>query len=397
MSHKRQSCFALMGFSLSVSLCFGLDEANFIPPENTDVSIAEHNFTELRQALPLYEAAVLHPWSTIPEDALLKPGHKDILVLGLRGRLKATGDLKPENDHGLTFYDTALREAVMHFQARHGLHPDGIVGKETIYEMNIPPEVRLNQIKRSMERWAKLSSQLGDRYILVNVPAYRLDLVENGQSVLSMETIVGKPERPTPEISSTITRLVFNPYWNVPKIIANEDIIPKMLHNPHYLDDMHIRILDLPHNDAYEISPDEIDWQAAYNDGFQYYFRQDPGNNNALGLVKFEFRNSDDIYMHDTPAKNLFQLTKRAYSSGCIRLEKPFELVSYLMRDNPEWTDEKIQEYLDAGITKYVKVAKPTRVFITYITTWVDDNGNLEFRDDIYGWDSDESLNTLNK
>jgi len=391
MFYKLRLYFVMMGLPLTVSLCYGLHDANVNPSDSIQISIAEHNFTELRQALPLYETAVSHPWASIPENILLKPGNKNVAVLGLRGRLKATGDLKPEDDRGLTLYDKAVRNAVIHFQIRHGLHPDGIVGKDTIYEMNIPPEVRLNQIKRNMERWAKLSARLGDRYIFVNVPAYRLDLVENGQSVLNMGIIVGKPERPTPEISSTITRLVFNPYWNVPKVIANEDIVPKMLQNPHYLDDMHIRILDLPHHDAYEISPDEIDWQAAYDNGFQYYFRQDPGNNNALGLVKFEFQNSNDIYMHDTPAKNLFNLTKRAYSSGCIRLEKPFELVSYLMRDNPEWTDEKIQEYLDSGITKYVKVAKPTHVFITYITTWVDESGNLEFRDDIYGLDSEET------
>ncbi len=201
------------------------------------------------------------------------------------------------------------------------------------------------------------------------------------------QAIVGKPERPTPEINSTVTRIVFNPYWNIPKMIAEEDIVPKAINNPDYLDDMHIRVFERQDTDAAELDPHDVDWNSAQDDGLQYHLRQDPGNDNALGLVKFEFPNSNDVYMHDTPAKNLFNLDKRAFSSGCIRLEKPFELVTYLMQDDPEWTNDMLEQILAANTTKYQKVSRPTRVIITYLTAWVDDEGDLQFRDDLYGLD----------
>ncbi|HEX2548780.1 MAG TPA: L,D-transpeptidase family protein, partial [Gammaproteobacteria bacterium] len=161
-----------------------------------------------------------------------------------------------------------------------------------------------------------------------------------------------------------------------------------ILKNPNYLDQMHIRIFDRQVDDAYEITPEEIDWQNASVEGFQYHFRQDPGSENALGLIKFEFPNSSDIYMHDTPARNLFSQPRRAFSSGCIRLERPYDLAFYLMKNDPDWSEDKLESYLNSGITKYIKVTNPTRVIITYLTSWVDEDGNLQFRDDVYGWDN---------
>lgn len=356
-------------------------------PESPPISLAEKNLEQLQNALPTYENAAAHPWATITTDEKLKRGMKDVAVLALRGHLKTTGDLKPEDDTGLALYDSKVMKAVKHFQERHGLSPDGVVGPATLYELNIPAEERLQQIQINISRWAKLASDLKDRYIMVNVPDYHLDLIDNGVKVLSMKAVVGKPERPTPELISTVTRMVLNPYWNVPKLIAQEDIVPKVVNNPDYLNDMHIRIFDRQDDDAIEISPQDIDWYTAEIDGFQYHLRQDPGNDNALGLVKFEFPNTSDVYMHDTPAKNLFDQDKRAYSSGCIRLERPFDLASYLMQDDPEWSNDIILQILDTHKTKYIKVSKPTQIVITYLTTWVDDDGNLQFRDDIYGLD----------
>jgi murein L,D-transpeptidase YcbB/YkuD len=276
----------------------------------------------------------------------------------------------------------------MTFQSTHGLNPDGVVGNDTREALNISPEQRVMQIQVNMARWAKLSKELGDHYIIVNIPAFTMNLVENGNSVLNMKAIVGKPERPTPEIESTVTRIVLNPYWNVPKLIAQKDIIPKIINDPGYLDEMNIKILNREDDsDSYEIDPGEIDWQAVEAEGFQYHFRQDPGENNALGLVKFEFENSHDVYMHDTPAKELFDAEKRDFSSGCIRLEKPFELVTYLMAQNENWSEERMQSILDAGKTSYIKIARPMPVIIAYLTAFVDDSGQLQFRNDIYGWD----------
>lgn len=356
-------------------------------PDYSALSIANKNIAELRKVLPLYEIAAMNPWAPLPTDIKLKRGMKNIAVMALRGHLKATGDLKPEQDTGLVIFDKNVMNAVQHFQSRHGLTPDGVVGPATIDALNTSPNKRLQQIQLNIDRWTKLSEELTDRYILINIPDYRLDLIEYGHKVLSMKAIVGKPERPTPEINSTVTRIVFNPYWNIPKMIAEEDIVPKAINNPDYLDDMHIRVFERQDTDAAELDPHDVDWNSAQDDGLQYHLRQDPGNDNALGLVKFEFPNSNDVYMHDTPAKNLFNLDKRAFSSGCIRLEKPFELVTYLMQDDPEWTNDMLEQILAANTTKYQKVSRPTRVIITYLTAWVDDEGDLQFRDDLYGLD----------
>src|SRR4029079_16322218 len=186
-----------------------------------------------------------------------------------------------------------VTNAVIAFQSTHGLTPDGVVGNDTRDALNVSPEQRIMQIEVNMARWTKLSRELGDHYIMVNIPAFTMNLVENGNTVLSMKAIVGKPARPTPEIDSTVTRIIFNPYWNVPKLIAQKDIIPKIVNDPGYLDEMNIKILNREDEDnSYEISPGDIDWQAAEVEGFRYHFRPEPGENNALGLVKFEFQNS---------------------------------------------------------------------------------------------------------
>lgn len=381
----QQFILLLLFLFFSIHNCFADTTPEFSTPD--PVSIAKLNYEILQHTLPIYENAVSHPWATIASDAALKPGKKNIAVLALRERLKATGDLQPENDTGLMLFDPYLTEAVKHFQFTHGLNADGIVGSGTLYELNIPPEQRLMQIRVNMDRWAKLAHELGDRYILINIPAYRLELVDNGQRVLTMRAVVGKPERPTPEIISTVTRLVLNPYWNVPRSIARRDIIPKVIQNPDYLSENNIKIYDRQEVNATEIYPTEIDWEQALDNGFQYHLRQEPGEHNALGLVKFEFQNSDDIYLHDTPAKDLFDRDRRAFSSGCIRLERAFDLADYLMDSDPKWNDEMVYDILNQGKTKYIKVAKPTKVIITYLTTWVDDQGNLQFRDDLYGLD----------
>lgn len=361
-------------------------------PENqhtvAEMTIAPQSELVLQNALPFYQNAVNNPWPMITANVKWKPGLKNHWVLVLRERLKATHDLNPDDDSGLAIYDKSLIRAVKHFQARNGLTADGIVGKATLYELNIPPAERLHQIEVNIERFIKLSRQLGDRYIMVNIPDYRLYLVDHGMTLLTMKAVVGKPERPTPELSGTVRRLVLNPYWNVPQTIADKDIVPKVLQNPDYLDDNHIRIFDRQEDDATELGRNEVDWREAEVSGFPYHLRQEPGNDNALGLVKFEFPNTKDIYLHDTPAKNLFAENKRAFSSGCIRLEKPFELVSYLMEPDGDWDEDTMEEILDSGKTRYIKIPTPTKIVITYLTVWADDNGNLQFRDDIYGWDN---------
>lgn len=363
------------------------DVYNPSPSHQVMYSVAAKNYAALQQELNIYENAASHPLPRISAK-VLKPGMKSMSVMALRSRLEATGEYRSVQHTNLDIYDDILAQAVMAFQANHGLNPDGVVGNDTRDELNIPIAQRIIQIQVNMARWSKLASELGNNYILVNIPNYKLDLVENGNVVLSMKAIVGKPTRPTPEIESMVTRIVLNPYWNVPKLIAQKDIIPKIIHDPGYLDEMNIKVINREdQDDSYEMNSSDIDWQAAQVEGFRYHFRQDPGENNALGLVKFEFENSHDVYMHDTPAKELFDSEKRDFSSGCIRLERPFDLVSYLMANNTNWNDEKMQSILEEGKTSYIKIARPMPVVIAYLTAWVDDNGQLQFRPDIYGWD----------
>jgi murein L,D-transpeptidase YcbB/YkuD len=375
-----------------IILLFGcktnLYSAPAISMNQENLSDADKNIIALRNMIPIYEEAASRPWPRISRHAKLKLHAHNQDVLLLREKLLATNDLLPANNNGGNLFDVQLAEAVKIFQLRHGLKVDGIIGEDTLYELNISPQQRLNQIGVNIRRWQSLSNELGNRYIMVNVPAYHLDVVENGKSILGMKAIIGKPDRQTPELESTVTTLVMNPYWNIPKMIAQKDIVPKVIDDPNYLSNEHIEILQSQNDNAAIINSTDVDWQDALNNGFKYHFRQDPGAWNALGLIKFEFENNDNVYLHDTPAKDLFDLDKRAFSSGCIRLEKPFELAAYLMRDDPKWNDERIKGMLEIGKTSYIRATKPTQIVITYITAWVDENGLLEFRDDLYGRDN---------
>ncbi|MHB1946606.1 MAG: L,D-transpeptidase family protein [Gammaproteobacteria bacterium] len=355
-------------------------------------SIATRNFWQLNDALSFYENAAKQPWPIIPDDpAVLKLGTRNAVVVLLRERLRLTGDLLPENDIGGKRFDSQLEDAVVNFQNRNGLKADGAVGNDTRAELNIPPDIRIKQIAINMQRWANLSDKLGSRFILVNIPEFHMYVFDDNQKVLNMRAIVGKRDLPTPEISSRVTRIVFNPYWNIPPKIAQRDIVPKMLADPGYVYKMHIRAFRQEDDDNSQISPNYINWSRAEENGLNYHLRQDPGPDNALGQVKFEFANTHDVYMHDTPAKSLFDNDIRDLSHGCIRLENPFALVEYLMKDDPKWNDATMQDILDSGTTHYVRVGKPIPIFVTYITAWVDDDGRVNFRDDVYQQDDPEA------
>lgn len=351
------------------------------------ISIPEKNSEKLRDILPLYEEALQNPWPILPQSGLLKVGMKKKVVLLLRERLRRTQDLLPAEDTNTRLFDRKLAAAVKLFQSSHHLKADGIVGKETLAELNISPLERYKQIQINIERWDALAEKLGNRYILVNIPDFNLDLIEDNQKVLSMKIIVGKPTRQTPEFSSQVNRIIFNPYWDVPELIANKDIVPKVIADPYYLDKMKIKIFANQEDNARRINENKIHWQAMLDRDFPYHFRQEPGKDNALGLVKFEFPNEHDVYLHDTPAKNLFSEDVRTFSSGCIRLENPLALVDYFLKDRSDWDEERIQTTLNEGKTKYVKIPQPIPIYITYITVWVDENNHVQFRKDVYDRD----------
>ncbi len=358
------------------------------PTTATSENAHYSNYEKLSAALPLYENAIANPWPTIPATRRpLARGSRNSVVPLLRERLARTQDLLPDFNNGGHVFDEDLAEAVKAFQARHGLDPDGVVGNQTRAELNVSPEERVRQIRTNLERWRYIEAHPAKRYIWVNIPDFQLHLFENGEEVLNMKVIIGKVERPTPEVISTVTTIVFNPFWNVPELIANQDIVPKVINNSSYLDDENIKIY-ANQQDTEEIDPRDVDWDAAQENGFKYHFRQEPGEKNALGLVKFEFYNPYDIYMHDTPAKNLFEKDIRDFSSGCIRLEKPFDLVDYLAQNDTLLTQNKINDILASGNTTYIRIQHPIKIYVTYITAWVDNDGTVNFRNDLYQRDN---------
>jgi len=242
----------------------------------------------------------------VPVGGTMQKGDHGKRICALRSRLIISGDLADSTNSDQTHFDDVLEEGVRRFQARHGLEIDGVVGSKTLAALNVPVEDRIRQIRLNMERWRWLPQDLGKRYIMVNTADFKLKVIENEQTTQSIRAIVGKTARPTPVLSRKIRYLELNPYWNIPRNIALNDIIPSIKKDPGYLADNNIRIFENWEEDARELNPESIDWANITKKNFDYRFRQDPANSNALGRVKFIFPNKFSIYLHDTPARNLF-------------------------------------------------------------------------------------------
>ena len=345
-------------------------------------------YRRLRRVLAEYRAIAAHGgWPAVPDGPSLKPGMVDARVNDLRLRLMSSGDLTIEGADPRV-YDPALVQAVERFQSRHGLEPDGVVGPKTLYALNVPVEQRIDQILINMERWRWMPDDLGDRYVLVNLAGFELDVVEAGSTVLDMRVVVGRTYRRTPIFSGRMTYLEFNPYWTVTPNIAKRDILPKILADPGYLKAEGMRVFAGWGGDAAELDPETIDWPSLAPQKLTFKFRQDPGPKNALGRVKFMFPNRFNVYLHDTPSRELFQRTVRTFSSGCIRVEKPLELAEYLLQGDPGWTRARIERVIAGGKTMTVVLPKSIPVHLTYSTVWIGEGGTIHFRDDIYGRDA---------
>ena len=236
----------------------------------------------------------------------------------------------------------------------------------------------------NLERWRWLPRDLGDRHILVNIPEYRLEVWDHGQVPLAMRVVVGKQDTPTPIFSDEMTYVVFSPYWNVPPDIAQGETLPAILADPAFLQRQNMEVLD---ETGKPVDPASID----LSDPSKYRFRQRPGSANSLGLVKFMFPNQFNVYLHDTPADSLFSRASRSFSHGCVRLEKPLALARYVLRDQPEWTEEQIEEAMHAGEEEHVKLKRPIPVYLGYWTARVSSDGVLQFRNDVYGIDVRQS------
>lgn len=347
-----------------------------------------HCAAGLRRALAAYrEIASRGGWPEVPAGPILKKGDKGDRVGTLRRRLEVTGELAPQPVSDVETFDDALETAVRLFQERQGLEVDGVAGPGTMAAANVTVEERIQQIKVNMERWRWLPRDLGERHLLVNIASFDLHAFEAGESVLGMRVVVGRDYRQTPVFSDLMTYLVINPYWNMPPTLAIEDKLPLIIKDPGYLDRNDIRIVKGWGVDSREIDPASVDWAQVIPEEFPYRLRQDPGPNNPLGRIKFMFPNEFNVYLHDTPAHDLFASSARAFSSGCIRVEDPIDLAEYLLRGDPEWTRPAIVSAIDAAEQTPVRIPEPIRVHLLYCTAWLGADGVPHFRRDIYGRD----------
>jgi len=314
-----------------------------------------------------YNIAKTGGWTQITSSKKsLKKGTTDPAIQMIKRRLQITGEMIGK-DTSQVFNDT-LENAVRTFQTTMGYKPDGIITAQLIKDMNVPVIERLKQILVNMGRMRWMPIEPDGRLIIVNIPEFALHVYENKRKAWDMNVVVGKEGHNTTMFSGDLNQIVFSPYWNVPPSIVTKEILPKLASNPDYLAGQNMEQIGTDENGVPKI-------------------RQLPGSENSLGKVKFLFPNSFNIYFHDTNAKSLFEKDKRAFSHGCIRLAEPEKMAQYLLRDQPEWTPEKIDEAMNSGQEKYVKLKSPVPVIITYYTAWVDDNGQLNFRDDIYSHD----------
>ncbi|MFZ5906373.1 MAG: L,D-transpeptidase family protein [Nitrospirota bacterium] len=351
---------------------------------------SQDEYTKLKKYLKRYrEIAARGGWPLIPAGKKLEKGISDGRVTLLKERLLTGGYLSPGQMSAGKLFDSALEQAVIRFQRQHGLDADGIVGRRTLKELNVPAGDRARQIELNMERLRWLSGNLGHRYIRVNIADYTLDVVETSRNILHMKVVVGKPFWHTPVFSETMTYLVLNPQWNVPRSIAIDEVIPKIQTDPDYLVKENMKVIRGWGAEEEEIDPATIAWADMNGETFKYRFRQEPGPRNPLGTIKFMFPNRFGVYLHDTPSKRLFLRSVRSFSHGCIRLEKPLDLAEYLMKKDPKWTRDQIVSEIRKGETREVRLPEPVTVHILYLTAWVDEGGLLHFRDDVYGRDAE--------
>jgi murein L,D-transpeptidase YcbB/YkuD len=343
------------------------------------------SFTE--QAITQYQSIVGQGgWPRVPDTKKLQLGVVDPDVVPLRKRLMVGGDL-PQNAGFSQSFDSYVDAALKRFQARHGLPDDGVTGKYTYAAMNVPAQIRLGQLNTNLGRLREKVGTLGDRYVLVNIPAAQIEAVENGRVVSRHTAIVGKIDRQTPIVNSKITEIIVNPYWNAPVSIVRKDIIPLMRKDPSYLKDSHIRLFA---PDGHEVDPLTIDWST--DDAAKYRFRQDPGANNAMATVKINFPSPDGVYMHDTPQKSLFGKLMRFDSSGCVRVQNVRDLVTWILRDTPGWDRQHFEAAIKTGESQPVQVVNPVPVHFLYVTAWSTGPDVVQFRDDIYHWDGATEL-----
>ena len=323
-------------------------------------------------------------WSPIPGERKLALASQDERVTHLERALNALGYLDTPEDN---YYDDATVQAVRAFQESHGLEADGVAGRKTLTALNnAHPQRRLRTLELNLERWRWLPDDLGVRHLRVNVAGFDLRLIDEGRTKLAMSVIVGREARRSPVISELMTYLVLNPSWNLPHKIAVQDKLPLIQKDPGLLEKLGYEVYRDWKTDSTPVDPKTIDWSSLGPGRFPYRLKQRPGPENALGRIKFMFPNKFAVYLHDTPSRELFTKSERAFSSGCIRIERPIDLALALL-DDPTWTADTLEAALKRGTEQVVRLKRPVPVHLLYWTAWVDNTGTVRFHRDIYGRD----------
>ena len=324
-------------------------------------------------------------WLAVPHGDPIKPGADHPSVPAIYARLQVIDKaLRGKRDPASTIYDPVLGEALKRFQKSHGLEPDGVIGKRSFFALNIPVADRIRQIIVTMERWRWMPEDLGAHYIRVNIAGYELQRVRDGRIEEQMPVVVGKPYHQTPVFSGMIKYLEFNPYWNVPRSIAVKEELPKLQSDPGARAARGFEAVV----DSQGVPLTSIDWSGMSASHFPLRLRQKPGPLNALGRVKFMFPNRFSVYLHDTPARSLFARSQRSFSHGCIRVGRPIKLAEQVLRGVAGWDRRKIDAVLASKQRTVVSLSSPLPVHLTYATVWLDEDGQINFRPDIYRRDA---------
>ncbi len=324
-------------------------------------------------------------WPQLGAGSSLRVGMVDPDVHQLRRRLAAaSGKSLPQQAHA-DLYDAALEAQVRAFQATHGLLADGVVGAHTRAALNVPRAARIAQLRVNLERLRWIARELPARFLAVNIASFEAGLVEHGMLLWRARTIVGRPYRQTPVFRSTITTLEINPYWTVPPGILKHDVLPALQRDPGYLKAKGLQVIDAQ---GAVVDPATLDWMQFQHGSVPYVLRQPPGDDNSLGRIKFLFPNPYTVYLHDTPARDLFAQQSRVFSSGCIRIERPFELASLLLAGDPDWPPDKVQAALESGVRTPIRLREPVPILLLYLTAYVDTENGVSYREDVYKRDA---------
>lgn len=348
---------------------------------------AHPEYLRLSQGLAEYrQLQAAGGWQPLPADSRPRKGQQGPVEEALRQRLIEGGDL--DTLVGGAGFDEQVERALRRFQRRHGLSPTGKADAPTLAALDVPVARRIAQLEMNLERWRWLPLGPDARYLLVRLDEFALDLVEQGQVILSMKIIAGKAQWRTPIFNSTLNQIVFSPYWNVPPAIALEEVLPALRKDPAYLEERGFMVVSGLGEQARVVAADTLDWSGVADEQWPYTFIQAPGPDNPLGRMKFLLPNPHNIYLHDTPNRDLFSREIRDFSHGCIRLEKSLELAVHLLEGTPGWTRTRIREVLQQGQTRQVALENPIPVYCSYWTARVDEEGQVCFRPDLYGGDA---------